>query len=258
MNDKETINVAVDGLMGIATATISLLRPTLSIPAMAIQPALALHLKKFLHKLVEQEKITPRECSRMEKGIDGMVDTIQEYSQSTNIRTDDILQPDADGFSKADDLFESMINHIKQDSESRKAWFYGNFVGSIPFSSDLSYSNLTQYAKIISQLTYTELCLLNNFCRNYKDKSVDFGKAELYVKQTEDPNASELLSEIIHMRNLCLLNSHPPYNQGEIIGKVSLSFSGERLYKLMRLNLLNSKDTNKTLGDLWRITKYLS
>ena len=225
---------------------------------MAIQPTVSIHLKKFLYKLAGENQITQRECSRLENGINGLTDTLQENAKNEKLRTDDLLERKQDGFCDADDIFEDLINSIKRDSESKKAKFYGNFIGNIPYSSDLNYSNLMQYSKVISQLTYTELCLLHNFYKNYKDKSVDFGKAEIYVKRTEAPNACELLTEIIHMRNLGLLKNHPPYNLGETIGKVSLSFYGERLHELMRLHLLDTKDTNRTLGELWKITKYLS
>jgi len=258
MNDKEAIDAYVDGGLGMASAAISLIHPTLSIAALAVQPVLSNQLKKFLYHLAGINQITQRECSRLEQGIDGMTETLQENMSNSKLRTDSLLRPNSNGFCDADDIFEDLINSIKQDSENKKAKFCGNFIGNIPYSTDLNYSNLMQYSKVISQLTYTELCLLNNFYKNYKDKSVDFGKAEIYVKRTEDPDASELLVEITHMRNIGLLNSHPPYNQGEIIGKVSLSFYGERLFTLMRLNLLDRKDTNRTLGEVWRVTKYLS
>ena len=222
---------------------------------MAVQPALSIQLKKFCYHLAGINQITQRECSRLEEGIDGMTETLQDNMRSSKLRSDDLLRQNSDGFCDADDIFEDLINSIKRDSEKKKAKFCGNFIGNIPYSSDQNYSNLMQYSKVISQLTYTELCLLNNFYKNYKDKSVDFGKAEKYVKRTEDPNANELLAEIIHMQNLGLLRNHAPYNLGEIIGKVSLSFYGERLYTLMRLNLLDIKDTNKTLGELWKVTK---
>lgn len=257
MEDKEAIDAYVDGGLGIVTATISLIKPTLSIAALAVQPALSIQLKKFLYHLAGINQITQREFSRLEQGIDGMTETLQENMRNGELRTDYLLQQNSDGYCDADDIFEDLINNIKQDSEKDKARFCGNFIGNIPYSTDLDYSNLMQYSKVISQITYRELCLLHNFYKNYKDKSVDFGKAEKYVKRTEDLTANELLSEILHMLHLGLLNTHPPYNLGEIIGKVSLSFYGERLYKLMRLNLLDTKDTNMTLGILWKFTKHL-
>lgn len=258
MNDKEAIDSYIDGGFGVISTAITIANPAMGILAVALQPALTIKLKKWLHKLVDEGKMPQRECLRLEKGIDGMAETLKENSQTEQLRTDSLLQQKADRYCDADDIFEEMINCIKRDSESKKAKFCGNFIGNIPYSSDLSYSNLMQYSKIISQLSYAELCLLNNFYRNYKNKTIDFGKAELYIKRTEDPKANEILSEINHMRNLGILSSHPPYNPGEIIGKVSLSFYGERLYKLMRLHLLDSKDTCETLGGIQRITKYLS
>ena len=253
----KTIDVAIDGAFGLLTSTISFLNPSLGIVAMAASPALAEQVKIWLKKWVNQGKITQRECSRMMSGVDGIMDTLIYYKEHEKIREDSLLQPNEDGFCDADDIFEFVLNHIKQDSERKKSYFCGIFIGSIPYAIDLDYDNLIQYGRIVSQLSYRELCILRNLHVAFKDMGVSFAEAEKYVKVKEDTKASELLSDILHLRNLGLVNTLAPYNVGDNIGVVAISFSGIRLFKLMRLNILDSDDVNKSLGDMLRITKYL-
>lgn len=79
----------------------------------------------------------------------------------------------------------------------------------------------------------------------------------MHIKRREDPEISELLSELLHLRNLGIIEGRPPYNMGENIGNVRLSFYGIRLYELMRLELLDSKDVFNTMGLLMKIEKYM-
>lgn len=255
MDDKKTLAFYTDGFLGMVTSTISFINPALGIAAMAVSPAVSMVIKEWLFKLVDNGSITQREFSRLNEGLEGIIDTLKDKSSTQTIRKDSLLKTNENGFCDADDIFESMLNQIKIDSEKKKAYFYGNFVGSIPYASDLNYSNLMQYCHIIGKLSFSEICLLHNFYKYHRDKSVDFGKAELQVKRGEDPDASEILADILHLLNLGLLIKRAPYNSGELIGKVSLSFSGIRLYSLMRLHLLDIKDTNKTLRVLWSMTK---
>lgn len=244
MDDEKTIEVATDCVFGLMTSTISIMSPALGIVAIASSPILSENIKSWLKRFVKQGKITEREFSRLSDGLDGMSDTLNFYKEKDSLRTDSLLNTNKDGFCDADDIFESMINHINQDSEKKKASFCGNFIGSLPYTKDLSYSNLMQYSRIISQLSYSELCLINIFCSKLKNKNVCFLRAEQYVKQHENPIAAEILIDILHMRGMGLIQNVPPYNLGANVDNVVLSLSGERLYNLMRLNLLDSIDVD--------------
>lgn len=257
MNDNKTIDITVDGAFGLLTSTISFLSPSLGIAAIAAAPALAEKLKEWLKSLVKQGKITQRECLRMTDGIDGMTETLSVFKDKETLRNDSLFKCNNDGFCDADDIFELILNQIKQDSEKKKAFYCGNFIGNIPYAYDLNYSNLIQYSRTISQLSYSEFCILRVFHISYKDKGVSFSKAEKYVKTNEDTEACELLSEILHLRNLGLLHSIPPYQLGENVGNVIISMSGIRLSELMRLNVLDVNDVNKSLGILQKMTKYM-
>lgn len=257
MDDNKVIDTAVDCFFGLATSTISVLRPSLGIVAMATSPILAERVKEWLRQWVNEGKMTSREYSRLADGIDSMAETLQHNCEASNIRTDDLVKSKSDGFCNADDVFEMMLNQIKQDSEKKKAHFSGNFIGNILYAKDLDYSELMQYGRVIGQISYSEMCLIRNFHSNYKDKTVSFTNAEIYIKQHEDPAKSKVLSEVLHLRNLGLLNNMPPFNLGENVGNVRLSFYGIRLYELLRLDLLDINDVNKSLGILWEMTRYM-
>lgn len=255
MNDNKTIDTAVDSFLGIATSTISVLRPSLGIVAMAVSPILAVKVKEWLKNLVNQGCVTPREFDRLSEGLDSMTETMQLNKDNEEIRKDDITDPHTDGFCDADDIFELMLNQIKQDSEKKKAHFSGNFIGNILFAKDLDYSELMQYGRLIGQLSYSEMCLINIFHSYYKDKKISFSNAESYVKHIDDPEVGKILSEVLHLRNLGLLHNMPPYTLGENIGNVMLSFYGVRLYELLRLNLLDINDVNKSHEAILKIIK---
>lgn len=257
MNDKEDIEIAVDGFFGLITSSISIYNPALGIAAISLAPALSARIKKWLNGLVEKQVITPREFSRMDEGIDGMMDTLHENLKNNQPRTDSLFQKKKSGFCDADDIFEAMLNHIKNETEKRKAKFCGNFIGNIPYAKDLKYTGLMQYSRIICQLSYTELCIIHNFHNKYNQSGINCARAELHIKRREDPEISELLSELLHLRNLGIIEGRPPYNMGENIGNVRLSFYGIRLYELMRLELLDSKDVLNTMGLLMKIEKYM-
>jgi hypothetical protein len=254
MDDNKAIDTAVDGFFGLATSTISFLRPSLGIVAIAMSPVLAEKAKEWLKSWVNQGKITSREYNRLSDGLDGMSETLKLKKISDSIRDDELFLSHADGFCDADDIFEMMLNQIKQDSEKKKAHFSGNFIGNIPFVKDLGYSELMQYSRVIGQISYSEMCLIQIFYSHYKNKSVSFTHAETLVKQNEDPSVDKVLSEVLHLRNLGLLHNVPPYSLGENIGRVMLSFYGKRLYELLRLDLLDNDDVNKSLEVLRKIT----
>lgn len=257
MDDNKVIDTAVDCFFGLATSTISVLRPSLGIVAIATSPILAERVKEWLKQWVNEGEMTSREYSRLSDGIDSMAETLQHNREATDIRTDDLVKTNNDGFCDADDVFEMMLNQIKQDSEKKKAHFSGNFIGNILYAKDLDYSELMQYGRVIGQISYSEMCLIRNFYSQYKDRIVSFTNAERYIKRNDDPAAGKILSEVLHLRNLGLLHNSPPFNMGENIGNVMLSFYGIRLYDLLRLNLLDANDVNKSLGDLWRVTRYM-
>lgn len=246
MDDKTIIGAAIDGSLGLLTSTISFLSPSLGIAAVAAAPTLSEKLKEWLNKWVDEGKITPRECSRMTDGINGMSDTLLESGKHGKIRHDSLFETNSEGFCDGDDIFEQMINHIKQDSERKKAYFCGNFIGSIPYADDLNYSNLMQYSRTISQLSYSELCLICIFYIHYKNCGASFSKAEKQVANYGDPARSQLLAEVLHLRNLGVLLNFPPYNVGDNIGSVGITNYGIRLYELMRLNILDNNDITKT------------
>lgn len=245
MDDNKTIEIATDGFFGLITTTVSILNPSLGIAAMAITPTLSEALKGWLKNLIADNKITRREYNRLAMGFDGMVDTLNYYHVNETPRTDDLLNKNDDGFCEADEIFEKMINQIKQDTDRKKAYFCGNFIGSLPYAKDLVYSNLMQYCRIISQLSYSELCLLEILNSKLNNKNVSFYDAEQYIKQHEDLVAIEILSDVLHLRNIGLIHNVPPYNLGANIDNIILSFSGKHLCKLMRLNLLDFNDIEK-------------
>ena len=91
MNDKEAIDSYIDGGFGVISTAITIANPAMGILAVALQPALTIKLKKWLHKLVDEGKMPQRECLRLEKGIDGMAETLKENSQTEQLRTDSLL-----------------------------------------------------------------------------------------------------------------------------------------------------------------------
>jgi hypothetical protein len=251
MNEMKDVEAYVDGGLNIMSASLSLVDPAYGMIAMALQPAISIKLKDWFRGMINKG-LTKREFDRLDKAIDGMASTIEE-NQKENRRTNQVLlSPDTEGFSSADDIFEVVLKQIKNDSDRRKTFFTGCFLGNVSFANQLSYSNLMQYERIISQLTYSHLCVLY-VLSEFKSGSLGNKKcngADIYARSHSDPDTSEVYSELLFLKTLGLVRSIPPYNLGAQVGSVEISDLGIRLCELMRLNLLEKEDVNKSLSIL--------
>lgn len=244
MEDKDIIDAYVDGGLSIMTASISLVNPAFGMIAIGAQPMLAKKIKQGFANMIGKG-ITKREYARLDKALDGMTDSIESNIKEEQPLNSSLLQKNEDGFTDADDLFEEMLKQIKNESENKKAYFCGVFIGNIPYSGNLSYTNLMQYEKIISQLSYSHLCLLWALLTSKEKGDNDCGNADSYVLSNPSPDILEVYSELLHLKSLGLLRSVPPYTLGTDLGRVKISDFGVNLCNLMRLHLLDEKDVSK-------------
>lgn len=244
MEDQDVIDAYVDGGLSIMTASISLVNPAFGMIAIGAQPMLAKKIKQGFANMIGKG-ITKREYVRLDKALDGMTDSIESNIKEKQPLNSNVLQINEDGFTDADDLFEEMLKQIKNESESKKAYFCGIFIGNIPYSDNLSCSNLMQYEKIISQLSYSHLCLLRAFSNPKISNGNNCGGADNYVRTNPTPDILEVYSELLLLKSLGLLRGVPPYSLGTQLGKVEISDFGTNLCKLMRLHLLDENDVSR-------------
>lgn len=244
MDDIDVIEAYVDGGLGIMSASLSLVNPAFGMIAIGAQPMLAKSIKNCLKKMVGNG-ITNREYARLDKALDGMSDSIEENLKEKLTLNSNVLQKNGDGFTDADDLFEEMLKQIKNESESKKSYFCGIFIGNIPYSGNLSCSNLMQYEKIISQLSYSQLCLLRALSISKETGVNNCGGADNYVRTNPSPDILEVYSELLFLKSLGLLRKIPPYSLNSELGRVEISEFGINLCKLMRLHLLDEADVSK-------------
>ena len=247
MNDEDVIGGYIDGGLNIMSASLSLVNPAFGMIAIGAQPLLAKKLKQFLSSMVNKS-ITKREFTRLDKAIDGMTTSIEANLNDKMPLNNLVMQQKEDGFTDADDLFEEMLRQIKNETESKKSYFCGIFIGNIPYSGNLSSSNLLQYEKIISQLSYSHLCLLK-VLDNLKGSGQNrCGRADSYVLSNPIPDVLEVYSELMQLKTFGLVKCVPPFNLGAQLGNIEISDFGVNLCKLMRLNLLEKEDVSKTLS----------
>lgn len=134
-------------------------------------------------------------------------------------------------YTKADEIIESTLWNVVNDSESEKSKIYGQFLGRIPFlEQPPDYSRLIELISILKQLTCDEIILL----RLLGDKEVhNFSSLELSVHQGSSLENAYQYGRLLHLRSLGLLIQQAPFVLGTSLGNVRITSLGADLLECL-------------------------
>lgn len=215
----------------------------------SVSPLIQWNLTNLLKSFTSSKKLTEQECIRLGISYNTAIDGINARIQlGHSIRKDSLFEENI--FCKAHVILEASIRNTIEDSEYEKSICYGRFMANVPFAEEYSSSALMLLNQIIRQLSYKELCLIA-CC--YKKPAFDCDVIDKYIRNKRDIDASEVFNYFVHMKNLGVFITEPPFVLGSNIGKIRLSFSGESLFELLELNLIPNEDISGLLGTLGRI-----
>lgn len=154
--------------------------------------------------------------------------------------------------SSASQLLESSIKATIDDTETIKSVCYGRFMENIPFNNSCEETTLQSLNTVIRQLTYKELCLIRLL---YHRERVSTNSLEAYLRNTHDMEGTVLFHQLLHLRNLGILITLPPFNVGTALGNVRISILGMRLYEMMELNLIPEEDLSSLKAVISKVGK---
>ena len=112
-------------------------------------------------------------------------------------------------------------------------------MANIPFDNSCDETTLQSLNTVIRQLTYKELCLIRLL---YHREIVSTNSLEAYLRNTHDMEGTVLFHQLLHLRNLGILITLPPFNVGTALGNVRISILGMRLYEMMELDFIPEED----------------
>lgn len=144
-----------------------------------------------------------------------------------------------DEYSSASQLLESSIKATIDDTETIKSVCYGRFKANIPFDNSCDETTLQSLNTVIRQLTYKELCLIRLL---YHRERVSTNSLEAYLRNTDDIEGTVLFNQLLHLQNLGILITLPPFHVGTALGNVRISILGMRLYEMMELDLISEEN----------------
>lgn len=151
------------------------------------------------------------------------------------------------------EVLENILKSVKDDTFSLKAEIYGRFVGNIPFRGDLDASNIVFLKNMISDLSFTELCILEVLSRCSFTK---LNNIQIMIGNNNKPILFEFYNGIIELKSKSLLLSTPPFSVGDNIGNLKVSKIGEFLCDVAELHEINKEWLDITEDILNGINEY--
>ena len=200
----------------------------------AVNPLLQRILEKGF-RLFNRDSTAKVECARLGIAYVHACDTINSKIQNGNrLRSDGFLDEiSIDSYSVADEVIETTLRNTVQDAESKKAYLYGRFIGSFPFSEDLTIEMLIHYNMVLAQLSYREIEILHCLCDRNKHC---FNSLENTMRENPSQEASVLFSSLLHLKSLGLLIQLFPVTLGAPIGNIKVSSIGHDLDRILSLD----------------------
>lgn len=191
-----------------------------------------------LFSLLGKKDLTKVECTRLGISYSIAVDGINEKTNSGAKLREDSFFAGAE-YSSANQLLESAIKATIDDTETIKSVCYGRFMANIPFKNCCDIATLQSLNTIIKQLTYKEICLIRLL---YDRKQVSSNSMEDYLQKHDDIECTVLFNQLLHLQNLGILITMPPFILGVTLGNVKISTVGLCLYEMMELNRIPEED----------------
>lgn len=185
------------------------------------------------------KNFTERDCIRLGVSYQAAVSKINEnLANGISFRTDDLFKNN-NNYSKADDILESVMKSSINDTEQKKSYYYGYFMGNLPFAPEVDYSSAISLQKIIHQLTYFHLCIIVYIKRN---DVINPDKWKKLLHNTNDIKGFDIIHGIKEIVRFDLTEKVAPFSLGEEIGNIKLGTFGELIYKLMSLDKIDDTD----------------
>lgn len=150
------------------------------------------------------------------------------------------------------DVLESILQSIKDDSETMKSEIYGRFLGNIPFRGDLDASNILFIKNIIHSLSFTELCILEIINRRNIPK---LSNLQQMINSDNRPVLFEFYNALLKLKSNSLLLARGPVSLGDTIGNVEISKLGKYVCDVAELNQINADWLATTESILISISK---
>ncbi|MCH8957791.1 hypothetical protein IIA28_21125 [candidate division KSB1 bacterium] len=191
--------------------------------------------------------------------IDGIQKRLEKGQQ---LRNDGFFSLLSSGRSKAEEIFEGVLQKSKNEHEEKKLQYYAHIFINAPFDEKLTSETMNHILSVADGLTYRQMCLLTLFSRPQPFMLRDhdyYGPPQANDKITnvrvESPNeTANVLAEIFELCQQSLVRCYKPGSKSAreripILGlsdirpswMVRISF-GDRLYELMQLDSIPYDD----------------
>ena len=179
------------------------------------------------------------------------INTIKENrDKGLALRTDNLFIEGVDENSKVEDILESTFKNAINDYEDEKSKFYGYFIGNLPFASEIGYSYSFTIQRIIRNLSYKELCIIQYFNNKRILKLQNFDSLKNNGKNVEK---NELAFYFKDLLSLGVIHKAPPMGVQYELDNMKLSPLGNNICTLLNLQEIDKTEI-ESIGTL--ITKY--
>lgn len=191
-----------------------------------------------------KKHVTKREAERLGISYKSAIDVINEnVDRGFPLRDDDLFIRSDNHYSKADDILEVLFRSSMDDTEDKKAKYYGYFFGNLPFCPEVNYRQAFLIHKIIPQLTYSHLCLIKLVHERGK---LATGKWKDKVNNEAEVNTILIYHQTKELLQTDILTQVPPYNLGNELGNLKLSSLGNAIFKLLKIKEIQEEDLIET------------
>lgn len=256
--NKEEIITTISSVFGAAcSASLNVISKddASSIVAVSSAPLLSLGFEKVI-KGILNESTSENELERLGISASTAKETYEKnINQGKTIVNS--LFTDSDKIANKgytyNEVVENILRSVKDDTFSLKAEIYGRFAGNIPFNENLDASNIVFLKNMISDLSFTELCMLEVLSRRSFTK---LSNIQIMIDKDNKPILFEFYNGIMKLKSKSLLLSTPPFSIGDNIGNLKVSKIGEFLCDVAELHDINKEWLDITEGLFNSINEY--
>ncbi len=185
--------------------------------------------------------------------IDGLRNRLEQGQQP---RDDGFFTVSFSGRSKAEEIFEGVLQKSKNEFEEKKIKYYANIFENAAFDEKFTPETLSHILAIAERLTYRQLCLLLLFS---KPQPFPLRDKDYHSRPSAKGETVNVLAEVFDLCQHSMIRRYKPgphpRERIPILGlsdicpawMVRISY-GNRLYELMQLDVLPNDDL-KSVAD---------
>lgn len=216
--------------------------PVVSPVISIISPVLQRIIEKGF-SIFDRDSTAKIECARLGIAYQSACERINlNIKSGKQVRDDGFIDAlNSSKYTDADEIIESILRNTIQDAESWKANVYGRFLGNMLFHEHLTKATLSQYCKIISELSKADIELLHVLNDNKKHC---FLPLENSMRNSPDNDSSILFHSLLHLKSLGLLVQFPPFYLGAVIDTIKCSLYGQQIDQILSLETTSTHLAN--------------